>query len=268
MAKRLIIVGAGGLGREVLTWARHVAEATRPDWTIGGLLDVNPRALDGHDVDAPLILDTPQFCPGPDDLFVCAQGDPEAKLRIARDLQRRGARFINLIHPTAIIGTDCRIGAGLVACPFSVVTTNVTIGDFVTLNIQVTVGHDVVIGDGCSVSPHADVNGNVTINEGVLLGTHCALLPGVRIGSWARVGAGSVVLRHVRPYTTVMGVPAKRVYSTGGPTLSSRTAARVLSVDPPPKAADATSPRPAAGPHTVAVPIHPRPHHAGRPSSD
>ena len=68
---------------------------------------------------------------------------------------------------------------------------------------------EVVGGDGCTLSPHCDLTGRVQLGKGVFLGTHAVVLPGGRVGEFATVGAGSVVLQKVRPHTTVIGVPAK-----------------------------------------------------------
>lgn len=211
MGKRLLIIGAGAFGREVLGWALH-AEPTS-DWTIGGFLNSDPHSLDGFGFDQEIFGDPDNYLPTADDVFVCAIGDPTAKLRICRGIQERGGQFISLVHPTAVIGPNCELGEGAILCPYAVLTTNVTVGRFVTLNVSSSLGHDVVVGDGCTLSPHSDLTGRVQLGEGVLLGSHAVVLPGGQVGDFATVGAGSVVLRKVRPHTTVMGVPAKLLYS-------------------------------------------------------
>ena len=153
VVKRILIVGAGGFGREVLCWARNVERTQSLNGEIGGFLDANPAALDGF-VRAPLkILGDPTgFRPAETDLYVCAIGDLAAKQRVVTSLlATRGARFLMLIHPSVIMGADRRIGDGCVLCPNVVLTTNVILGRFVTLNVGATVGHDVRIGDWCTL---------------------------------------------------------------------------------------------------------------------
>ncbi|MHC4504810.1 MAG: transferase, partial [Planctomycetota bacterium] len=58
---------------------------------------------------------------------------------------------------------------------------------------------------------HVDINGGAVLEEGVFVGSHGVVLPGAHVGAWARVGAGSVVLRNVPPDTTVFGVPSKPI---------------------------------------------------------
>ncbi len=217
MPKRLIIVGAGGFGREVHDWATD-AIAAGAAWSVAGFLDDNPEALDGFEMPVSIIGPASTHEPADDEVFVCAIGEPRIKLQIARSLRARGATFTNVIHPTAFIGQRNKLGVGLVLCPYSIITTNVTIGDFVSLNLHGTIGHDATVGDGCTLNNHTDITGWVQMGEGVFMGSHASVLPDAKVGDYARIGAGSTVLRSAKPHTTVVGVPAKRLPSFETPT--------------------------------------------------
>lgn len=208
--KRLLIIGAGGFGREVLKWALDIPQKNR-NWEVGAFLDANPAVLDAYNCGFSILDDPMNYFPKEGDRFICAIGHPLTKLRICRSLKERGAQFISLIHPTAIVGDRCIIGAGCIFCPGVVVTADVEIGDFVMMNLQSTIGHDAVVADGCTLSPHSDINGFASLGEGVFLGSHAVVLPGAKIGDYAIVGAGSVVLKRVKAGATVMGVPAKQI---------------------------------------------------------
>jgi sugar O-acyltransferase (sialic acid O-acetyltransferase NeuD family) len=209
--KRLIVVGAGGIGREIFRYAQDVASVNQ-EWQVGGFLDDNPKALDALEYDVPVIGGIKDYVPQADDLFVMGIGSPpRRKLEFAECLMKRGAEFVTLIHPNAIIGNHVRLGRGCVICPFALVTCDATLGDFVTLNAHATVGHDAVLGDGCTLSIYASVSGYGKLGKGVCLGNHGTVLPSMEVGDFAKVGSGSVVLRTVKPGTTVMGVPAKRI---------------------------------------------------------
>lgn len=207
---RLLIVGAGGFGREVMDWALHVPAGKR-DWELGGFLDSRADVLAGLDLPFPILGDPDTFAFVESDRVICAIGEPRIRLDYCRRLLAKGAQFISLVHPSAVIGSSCRWGIGCVFCPGSILTNHVTLGNFVLLNACATVGHDATIGDGCTLSAHADVTGGAVLGEGVLLGTHAAVLPKARVGDYTLVGAGSVVLKKTLPHTTVMGVPAKTV---------------------------------------------------------
>lgn len=207
---RLLIVGAGGFGREVLNWAQDVPAVGR-DWDVGGFLDANLSAVNEYDCGFPVLDDPLAYAPQEDDRFICAIGHTRTKIRVCNHLKKRGAKFITLIHPTAVVGSTCVIGEGCIFCPGSIVTTDVRIGDFVTANLHSTIGHNAVIGNGCTLSCHVDITGFASLGEGVFLGSHASVLPKAVVGDYAVVGAGSVVLKRVKPGATVMGVPAKQV---------------------------------------------------------
>jgi len=211
--KRLLIIGAGGFGREILAWAGQIPASQR-DWIPFGFLDGNSAALDGLEVALSIVGSPESYIPKADDLFVCAIGKPQVRLKVARDLQSRGAKFINLIHPTAVIGANCHLGVGTIFCPLSLVSCNSTLGDFVIVNACSTIGHDTTLGDGVTLSGHCDVTGGVTLGEGVFMGSHATVTPRINVPDNVTIGAGSAVFHKPRAGSTVVGVPARRLPSS------------------------------------------------------
>jgi len=207
---RLIIMGAGGFGREVYCWLKQSAD-WNVKWQFAGFLDDKLSSLEGFGIVPGVLGKIKEFVPQPDDQLVCAIGDPRARLAICRRLAGMGANFPVIRHPFTVIGESCRIGAGSILCPGAIITTNVVLGAFVIANLYAIVGHDACIGDGVTLGPHSGVTGFARIEEGASLGSHASVLPSACVGSYARVGAGSIVLRVVKPGATVMGVPAKQI---------------------------------------------------------
>jgi sugar O-acyltransferase (sialic acid O-acetyltransferase NeuD family) len=206
--KRALIVGGGGFGREVLAWLDDARRATG-GFEISGFLDSkNVPSIEG----LPIIADPADFEPGPDDLLVCAIGDPRGKLSVVERLSARGGRWLTLVHPTARVGPGCEIGEGSVLCPGVVLTTRVILGSVVVINVYSTVGHDASLGDGCTLSAHCDVTGKATLGRGVFMGSHAVVIPGVYVEEFATIGAGSVATKRVPRGCTVLGVPARRIW--------------------------------------------------------
>jgi sugar O-acyltransferase (sialic acid O-acetyltransferase NeuD family) len=208
--KRLIIIGAGGFGREVLMTAKTV-QAQRGEWEIGGFLDDNPAALAGYHYNLPIFASINDYLPQNNDCFIIAMESPQNKLTISQQFQEKGAEFITLIHPSAEIGDNVKIGIGCVLLPHIGISCDVTLGNFVTMNAHAAVGHDAMLGDGSTLSAFAHVSGAVKLGKGAYVGIHGCILPGVEVGDFAVVAAGSVVVKNVKPGTTVMGVPAKKI---------------------------------------------------------
>ena len=206
----IVIIGAGGFGREVHALIEDINQVA-PTWNILGFADDNSAALDSFERFDGVRWST-------DDLpieecrnYVCAVGAPATKKAILDKVAEKDLVWPTLIHPTADIGPGSVIGPGGILCRNSVVTVDVTLGAHIHLNVTATIGHDAQIGDFCTLSSHVDICGSATLGEGVFLGSHASVMPKAKVGEWARVGAGSVVLRTVRAKTTVFGVPAVRV---------------------------------------------------------
>lgn len=211
---RLVIIGAGGFGREML-WTAGDVPAEGRDWEVGGFIDDDvdrARAeLARLGFAVPVLGSVNDFRPADGDRLTCAIGAPRAKLRVCEALRARGGRFADVVHPSAVVHASARTGEGLVLRHFSGISVNCAVGDFVTVNSSAGLGHDAVVEDGCTLSAHADVMGGARLERGALLGSHAAVLPGATVGAFATVGAGTVVLRRVKPEATVFGVPAREL---------------------------------------------------------
>lgn len=201
----LVIIGAGGLGREVLAWARQAIEP----FDVRGFIDDNPEALRAFSKTVEVIGSVREYSPRSDEFVVCAIGSVDAKRRCIETLKTRGARFTQLVHRTAVIGENVILGEGVILCPHAIVTSDVVLEDFVTVNIHSSVAHDARVGRYSQLHCHVDITGGVQIGESVLIGSHASVLPGVRVGSGSVIGAGSVVNRDVAEGVTVFGVPAR-----------------------------------------------------------
>lgn len=212
MAKRIVIYGAGGFGREVLQVIEDINAAlqTDPVWEPAGFL-VDSQYFGSHLVHGLPLLDANVWLPAnPDVEIVIAVGAPAHRKNIA---DRIGARcsngFATLIHPLAWLGSGVELGKGVVVCAGSLITTDIRIGNHVHVNIGSTIGHDAILDDFVTLNPSVNVSGNVNIGTGSEIGTGTVVIPHANIGAWSIVGAGAVVTKTVPPDTTAVGSPAR-----------------------------------------------------------
>jgi sugar O-acyltransferase (sialic acid O-acetyltransferase NeuD family) len=207
MTTALVIVGAGGHGRETLDVV-EACNAMSPTYDFMGFCarDADPALMARRhatvlgDVDVLRDLDAS---------YVIGIGTSGTR----RDLDARitgfGRDAVTLVHPAASLGSDLRLAPGVILAAGARATTNVTLGRHTHLNVNAVVSHDCEVGDYVTLSPGVLINGNVTLGEGVFLGTGAVVLPGRSIGAWATIGAGAVVTEDVASGRTAVGVPAR-----------------------------------------------------------
>jgi sugar O-acyltransferase (sialic acid O-acetyltransferase NeuD family) len=228
-ATRLVIVGAGGHGRETLDVIEALnAEGLRAG-SHGAVLPLVPRgpievvgfAADG--IDEAVLARRGVAHLGPAAAILDLLGEPvgyhvaigsgTVRARIDRQILAAdpawGDRAVSLVHPSASVGSDLRIAPGLFLAAGARLTTNIEIGRLAQVNVNAVISHDCVVGDYVTISPGALVNGNVTLGDGAFLGTGAVVLPGRTVGAHAVVGAGATVTRDVPDGVTATGVPAR-----------------------------------------------------------
>lgn len=219
MSSRLVVIGAGGFGREALdvleavTLASERAEA-EPAWDLLGVVDDAPSDANRSRLGArsvPYLGSLAQFL-AIDRAglhYVIGIGSPAVRRRVVSTCDDAGLVAATLVHPDATVGSCTSLGEGTVVCAGVRISTNVSVGRHVHLNANATVGHDTVLGDHVSLNPLAAVSGDCVIGEGVLVGVGGVVLNGLRVGHGAVVGGSACVVSDVEPGTTVVGVPAR-----------------------------------------------------------
>ena len=208
--KHLLIIGARGWGREVYDIAVACIKAGA-DFDVKGFLDDKADALDGYDNYPSIIGPVESYEIQKDEVFICALGDVNYKKQYAQIILDKGGEFISLVHPTAVIGQNAKLGRGCVIGAFANLSNDTQIGNFVTISIRAGMGHDSTIGDYTHIGGNCAISGFVTIGELVTMHPGCVMVPHRKIGDNAIIGTGSVVLSNVKANTTVFGNPAKKI---------------------------------------------------------
>ena len=213
MTTRVVIIGAGGFGREVHDWLLNWAGG---EATVGRKVDLL-GFLDDGDVDqSRLDRIGATFLGGIDGLadldaaYYVAVGDPATRERIVARCAAMGAEpGPAIVHASAVVGSDVHLSPGAIICPMSVVTTNVHIGAHAHLNLTTTVGHDAFVGDFATINPGATISGGVHLGERVMIGTGASVNQGLTVGDGSIIGAGAAVVKDIPAGVTAVGVPAR-----------------------------------------------------------
>ncbi len=210
--KKIVIYGAGGLGREVAQLIENINKE-KPVYEIVGFVSEGDNFYEGQLINNyPWLGDESWLYKHKDDV-VCtvAIGNAGAKAKIQKRLLENGIKIETLIAPDAMIGTNTIIGTGCIICIKTAVSVNCEIGDGVLLNGNIMIGHDTRIGDYTTIMTSTDIGGYCEIGSEVNIGGHVFIVPHRKIGSNATIAAGSIVFTNVKKGTTVLGNPAKRM---------------------------------------------------------
>lgn len=203
--KKIIIVGAGGFGREAYYLIKDINKQC-PTWEIKGFIDDNISSLEGKHIAIPIISTIVDYIPEEEDWFVMGIASPKGKEKVATILKERGARFATLIHPTACVNEAVEMGEGCVVTGGSIGDCS-RLGGFVHVAGSM-IGQDVMIGDYSTITGYVNVPSGI-LGKRVFIGSHSVVLND--LADDVEVVTGSIVFHKVRTGCKVMGYPAKKI---------------------------------------------------------
>lgn len=210
--KKIVIVGAGGFGREVKFLIDRINDISL-QFELVGFYDDN-QDLSGIINGIPYLGTINDLLMVKEELHVALGiGVPQLKKMIIDRLNpNEHLRYPNIIDPSAIIGKDhVIIGRGNVFCAGVIATCNITIGDFITFNLCCSIGHDTNINNFASFMPNVNISGEVFIDNNVYVGTGAKIINQLTIGENTIIGAGAVVAKSLPANCTAVGIPAKPI---------------------------------------------------------
>lgn len=212
--KDMIVLGAGGLGRETMFQLREI-NRVQMQYQLLGFAD---DGCAGATVDdCPVLCGTDALLMRETDTCVAiAVGNPAVRRRLYEKLrQNPHLSFPSLIAPGAVLSDRVRMGQGCIIGFGAVLTVDITIGDFALVSNSCNIGHDAVLGDFATLYPASHISGAVRLGDGCEIGVGSSVIQGITVGAGAVIGAGAAVVRDIPPHVTAVGVPA-RVIKTHG----------------------------------------------------
>lgn len=200
--KRLIIIGAGMLGRKVCNYARDAG------FDVIGFLDGRANVLDGFKGYPPILGAVEDWVVHEQDRFVCAVAEGMARRKYVSIIEKKGGTFASIVHPLAYVGPNVLLGDGCVVCPFAVVDCDLSIGRHVIVNVHSLVAHDCLLEDYVTLSPNVHLGGLTVVRANSFLGMSASTIPRVEIGASSVIAAGACVTRNIPNDVLAAGVPA------------------------------------------------------------
>jgi len=219
--EKLVIVGAGGFGPEVL-WAVRNINATTPRFAVLGFCDDDP-AKKNQQIDGHAVLGAPEDVNrtiGEKPSFVCAIGNNRARIKVVDLLLKMGWKPASVIDPSVMVAQGVRVGDGSYVGAGGILSPHATLGHHVIINHHCSIGHDSRLEDFVQMSPGGRVSGYCTLGRGAMLASNAALAPGVAVGAFVTVGACSFAMDDVPEGATAVGIPARVMFRASQKSLS------------------------------------------------
>ncbi len=207
--KQLLILGAGGMGKEIYYTARHsIGYGT--EFVVKGFLDFPNPEWDTN-IYPPILGLEDDYDIQPDDVFTCSIGDVHLKRKVCEKMKARGAKFQTLIFDNVQIRENVKIGEGCIIDSYAHIGSDAVIGENCLIQAFSCVAHDCRIGDYSRIDVRSLLVGGVVVGNNVTVHTNAVVSHKVVLEDDSTVAAMSFVIKKVKAGTTVLGNPAKRL---------------------------------------------------------
>lgn len=213
MTEKIVIIGAGGFGREVASMIKRINKL-KAKWEFLGFFDddADGKPKGSKNEYGPILGTVSELNNITEKMNVAiAVGSPKAVKAIVSKLDSPYLSFPNLIAAEAsILDEDNYVmGKGNILSSFASISCNVHIGNFNIFNNRVSMGHDAVIGNYNVCMTAVRISGGTVVGDGNLFGVSSIVIPGVKVLDGNTISPGSVIMRNTKSNSTYVGNPAK-----------------------------------------------------------
>lgn len=191
--KNIVIMGAGELGKEVL-WLIEDINRIEPTWVILGFLDDTKNlgdTINGYPVIGTM-FQLEELSREYDLYAIVAVQSGKDKANIDSD-HKNFNRWASIIHPTAVVAPEVRVGDGTIIFPQVTVSVDSNIGRHCLLYIHAIICNDCVLKDYTSVMSGVSLAEHVTVGERSYLSAGCDVYPNINIGKDCKISVGTTV---------------------------------------------------------------------------
>jgi sugar O-acyltransferase (sialic acid O-acetyltransferase NeuD family) len=210
VTQKIIIIGAGGFGREVL-WTITECNNESIKYDILGFVDDDPNLHNKQISNLPVLGDIDWILSSSlnDVGFVIAIGENKIRKKIVQRLKHKNLKFPIIIHPSSHCASSVNLMEGTIIQAGSIISVDVSIGKHSYINFNCTIGHDTIIDDFVTLSPGVNISGTNKIKTGVMIGTGAATKQNISIGEWSIIGGGTMIGKNISSYSVYYGSSGK-----------------------------------------------------------
>ncbi len=205
---KLLIYGAGGLGREYCDIANRINDINHK-WKEISFIDDDESLGDKYYGGKIYNLKDLDALDRKDCEFVIAVGNPGTRCELWKRMKNLGFQGAVLIDPKSCVSQSAKICEGVVISAFAFISSLSTIGENSLILPGAVIGHDVVIGAHSFVCCNATLGGNVHVGERVFFAENVPVREGLTVGTDSIMSLGSVILRDVPEAVIMFGNPAR-----------------------------------------------------------
>ena len=209
--EKVVLFGAGGSGKEMIQLINRINQNEQMIDLVGFVDDTESKQ--GQTIYGIPVLGRTEWLEEHKSEVKCVVtlGHMDGRVAVCNRLEKLGVQFTNLIDPSVSIGLDVTIGYDCIINEGCQIPVHISIGNHVYLNSNISLGHDDVIGDCTICNPGISISGNCTIGKAVMIGGHSFIVEKAIVGDNAVIAPGSIVYGKVKENTHVMGNPARKI---------------------------------------------------------
>lgn len=133
-----------------------------------------------------------------------------SRQRLFDEFKTKGYHFPSLIHPQAYVDETVELEEGAQVMAGAIIQADARIGRNVIINTHASIDHDCIVEEHVHVSPGAVLCGNVYVARCAFIASGACIIPGVKVGEEAVIGAGASIVRDVLPHEVVLPALIRR----------------------------------------------------------
>lgn len=205
MKIKIIIVGTGAVAAEITSMIEDSQYGEIANIEIKGYLEYPynvEKYYKKYKLIKPILGEVDNYLPIVEDYFVIGVADISFRKKLIDILESKNAKFINIIHNTAIIARTAHLGKGNLINPYCMIGPNVVVGDFNLLTSGSIISHDCTVGNN-NVFSTGLLCGHVIVGNDNNFGIRGTVIPHTSIGDRNIVQAGMIVDKSVNDDSTV-----------------------------------------------------------------